>query len=65
MSVKNIIFNNNNIIKNNFYVGKNLSNIHDIDVNKIIISKKESYGKKNHINTIFDVMPTITLAHYV
>ena len=34
--------------KSDFYKkSKKMFNIHDIDVNKILISKKEPYGKKN------------------
>ena len=33
--------------KSNFYKNKKLFNIHDLDVNKILVFKKESYGTKN------------------
>ena len=36
-------------IKSNFYKNKKLFNIHDKDVNKILVSKKESYGTKNSL----------------
>ena len=35
--------------KSNFYKNKKLFNIHDLDVNKILVSKKESYGTKNSL----------------
>ena len=35
------------INKSNFYKNKKLFNIHDLDANKILVSKKESYGTKN------------------
>ena len=35
------------INKNNFYKNKKIFNIHDLDVNKILVSKKESYVTKN------------------
>ena len=35
------------IEKSNFYKNKEIFNIDDIDVNKILVSKKEPYGKKN------------------
>ena len=38
------------INKGNFYKNKKLSNIHDLDVNKILVFKKESYGTKNSLN---------------
>ena len=34
------------INKRSFYKNKKLFNIHDLDVNKILVSKKESYGTK-------------------
>ena len=41
MSGKNIIFNNNKIYKSNFYKSKKLCKIDSLDVNKILLSKKE------------------------
>ena len=35
--------------KSTFYKNKNQLNIHDLDVNKILVSKKESYGTKNSL----------------
>ena len=49
MSEKNITFNDKKINKSNFYKSKKLSKIDGIDVNKILISKKEAYGKKKLI----------------
>ena len=37
------------IKKSNFYKNKKLFSLNDIDVNKILISKKESYGTKNSL----------------
>ena len=42
-----------------------LLNIDDIYVNKILISKKESYGKKTHLNTLLGIVIIMTLDHYV
>ena len=48
MNGKNINFDNENIKKSNFYnKNKKIFNIDDIDVNKILVSKKEQYGKYN------------------
>ena len=47
MSGKSIIFNNKKIKKSKFYKNKKLFKIDDIDVNKILVSKKEPYGKKS------------------
>ena len=49
MSGKNINFEGKKINKSNFYKNKKLFNIHDLDVNKILVSKKESYGTKNSL----------------
>ena len=53
MSGKNIIFNDKNINKSSLYKNKNLSKIDDIDVNKIIVSKTESYDTKNSLTYFF------------
>ena len=48
MNGKNINFNNKNIKKSDFYNNnKKIFNIDDIDGNKILVSKKEQYGKYN------------------
>ena len=48
MSGSSITFNNKKIKKSDFYnKNKKIFNINDIDVNKILVSKKENYGKYN------------------
>ena len=48
MNGKNINFDNKNIKKSDFYnKNKKIFNTNDIDVNKILVSKKEQYGKYN------------------
>ena len=47
MSGKSINFEDIKINTSNFYKNKKLFKIDDIDINKILVSKKESYGKKN------------------
>ena len=48
MSTSNINFNDKKIMKSDFYnKNKKIFNISDIDVNKILVSKKEIYGKYN------------------
>ena len=48
MNGKNINFYNKNIKKSDFYdKSKKIFNIDHIDVNKILVSKKEQYGKYN------------------
>ena len=56
MSGRNIIFGDKKINKSNFYKNKKLPKIDDIDVNKILASKKEAYGKKVHLNTSLKIM---------
>ena len=47
MNGKNINFNDKKIKKSDVYKNKKIFDINDIDINKILISKKESYGKYN------------------
>ena len=47
MGGKSINFEGKKINKSNFYKNKKLFNIHDLDVNKILVSKKESYVTEN------------------
>ena len=49
MSGKSINFDDTKIDKSNFYKNKKIFNIYDLDVNKILVSKKESYGTKNSL----------------
>ena len=47
MSGKNITFNNKKIKRGTFYKNKTINDIENIDVNNILVSKKEFYGNKN------------------
>ena len=47
MSRKNIIFDDEKNNKSNFCKNKKLFNIYDKNVDKILISKNEPYGKKS------------------
>ena len=47
MSGKSINFDDKNISESSFYKSKKLFSLNDIDVNKILVSKKESYGAKS------------------
>ena len=49
MSEKNINFDGKKIEKSEFYKNKKVFQIDDIDVNKILVSKKEPYGKNNSL----------------
>ena len=47
MSGKDIILDDKKIRNSSLYKNKNLLNIYDIDVTKILASKKQPYGKKS------------------
>ena len=47
MSVKNINFDDKKIKKSDLYKNKKINEIDDINVNNILVSKKELYGTKN------------------
>ena len=47
MNRKNINFDDKKFKKSEFYKNKKAFQIDDIDVNKILVSKKEPYGTKN------------------
>ena len=59
MSGKSINFDKKKINKNNFYKNKKMFNIYDLDVNKILVSKKI------HLNTSLDIIMMMSLDHYV
>ena len=67
MNGNSINFDNENIKKSDFYnKNKKIFNIDNIDVNNILISKKEQYGKNNIIiNTLLGIMITMLLNHYI
>ena len=48
-----------------FYKNKKVFQVDDIDANKILVSKKEPYGTKMHLNTLLDIMIMMLLGHYV
>ena len=49
MSVKNINFDDTKIRKSTFYKNKTINTIENIDVNNILVSRKEAYGNKNSL----------------
>ena len=66
MNGKNINFNNKNIKKSDFYnKNKKIFNIDDTDVNKILVSKKEQYGKYNSFKYFMGIMIMMLLDHYI
>ena len=52
ISGKNIIFDEKKISKSNFYKSKKLFNIYDIEVDKLLISKKEPCDIKKLIQIL-------------
>ena len=56
MSGNSINFKDKKINKSNFYKNKKLFNIHYLDVNKILVSKKNHMAQKIHLNTLLDIM---------
>ena len=64
MSGKNINLNDKKIKKTIFYKNKAINNIEEIDVNNILVYKKESYGNKTHLNTLSETLIMIILDHY-
>ena len=49
MSGNNINFDDKKIKKSIFYKNKRIYSTDDIDVNNILVSKKEPYGNKNSL----------------
>ena len=65
MNENSINFNNKNIKKSDFYNrNKKIFNIDDIDVNKILVSKKNNMANIIHLNTLLGIM-IMLLDHYI
>ena len=66
MNGKRINFDNKNIKKSDFYnQNKKIFNIDDIDVNKILVSKKEQYVEYNSFKYFIGYMVMMLLDHYI
>ena len=65
MTEKTIDFDYKNINRRNFYKTKRSFKIEDTDVDKILISKKEPYGKKIYLNTLLHMKIMIIWILYV
>ena len=63
MSGKKINFDENK--NSEFYKNKKVQSIDDIDVNKILVSRKEPCGQNNSFKYLFDTMIIMLLDHYV
>ena len=69
-SGKSISFDDKKINKGSFYKNKKLFSLNDIDVNKILVSKKESYGTKNSLKYFIgyndsDVIRPLCILHII
>ena len=64
MSGKNINFNDKKIKKTIFYKNKAINNIEEIDVNNILVYKKNHMVIKTHLNTLSETLIMIILYHY-
>ena len=64
MNGKNINFNDKKIKKSTFYKNKTVNNIEDIDVNNILVSKKEAYRNKNSVKYFIGYKIMISLDRY-
>ena len=65
MGGKSVSFGGKNIKKCDFYKNKKIFKTDDIDIDKILVSKKEDYGVKSQLNTSLDIMITMSLDDYV
>ena len=65
MNENSIYFNNKNIKKSDYNRNKKIFNIDDIDVNKILVSKKNNMVNIIHLNTLLGIMIMMLLYHYI
>ena len=65
MSGKNINFDDRRIKKRTFYKNKKINAIEDIDVNNILVSKKEAYSNKNSFKYFIGYNGNDIIDHYV
>ena len=64
-SGKNISFDDKLIKKSEFYKNKKVTRIDDININKILVSKKEPLVQRIDLNTLLDTIIMMLLDHYV
>ena len=65
MSGKDINFDDKKIKRSSFYKNNKINSIEDIDINNILVPKKESYGNKNSFKYFIGYNEMILLDHYV
>ena len=58
---KNITFDDKKIRKSTFYKNKTTNNIEEIDINNILVSKKNHMVQKIQLNTLLDIIIIILL----
>ena len=58
-------FDNKKFLKSDFHKNRKIFHIHDIDINKILVSKKKHMVKIIHLYTLLDIMIMKLLEHYV
>ena len=61
---KNITFDDKKIRKSTFYKNKTTNNIEEIDINNILVSKKNHMVQKIQLNTLLDIIIMILLDYY-
>ena len=65
MNENNVNFDNKNIKKSDFYnKNKKIFNIDEIDINKILVSKKNNMVNIIHLNTLLGIIIIMLLDHY-
>ena len=65
MNGKNINFDNKKIQKSKFYKNKKAFQINDVDAIKLLVSEKEPYAQRTHLNTLLDIIVMMLFDHYV
>ena len=65
MNGKNINFNDTKVKKSEFYKNKKAFQIDYVDVNKILVSKKELHGTKNALKYFIGYNDMMLLDQYV
>ena len=65
MNGKNIIFDDKKVKKSNFYKNKKIFTIDNIDVNKILISKKNHDVQISQLNISLNIMMKMLLDYYI
>ena len=65
MSGKSIDFDDKKYQKSEYYKNKKLTRIDDVDVNKVLVSKKNHMAQGMHLSTLLDIMMMMILDYYV